>query len=127
MNNQNGQLTAHEQFNQAAQAGRMDKQIVDAVLAHHDNPTPDTRRAIESLIAHFEEDARAQDDAWLPTVDELSGLTSDVIAGKLKKVLHKPQPIPLANLGPPKQRQWIIPNWLPRGARRHVDWRRRTR
>lgn len=115
MNNQNGQLTTHEQFNQAAQAGHMDKQIVDAVLAHHDNPTPDTRRAIEALIAHFEEDARTQVGAWLPTVDELSRLTSDVIAGKLKEVLHKPRPIPLAKLGPPKQRQWIIPNWLPRG------------
>ena len=115
MKNQNGQLTAREQFNQAAQAGRMDKQIVDAVLAHHDDPTPDTRRAIEALIARLETSDPVQASVWKPTIDELSALPPNEIAGKLKKVLLHPRPVPLATLDPPKQRQWIIPNWLPRG------------
>ncbi|MDE0078613.1 MAG: AAA family ATPase [Caldilineaceae bacterium] len=115
MNNQNGQLTIHEQFNQAAQAGRMDKQIVDAVLAHQSDPTPDTKRAIKALIARLENNAPVQASVWQPTVDELSALPPNEIARKLKKVLIHPQPVPLATLGPPKQRQWLIPNWLPRG------------
>lgn len=115
MNNQNGQLTAYNQISQAAQDGRMDKQIVEAVLAHHSEPTPDTRRAIEALIAHLENNDPVQASVWKPTIDELSALPPNEIAGKLKKVLLHPQPVPLATLGTPEQRLWIIQNWLPRG------------
>ena len=115
MKNRNGQLTAYDQISQAAQDGRMDKQIMEAVLAHHDDPTPDTRRAIEALIARLENNDPVQASVWKPTIDELSALPPNEIAGKLKKVLLHPRPVPLATLGPPKQRQWIIPNWLPRG------------
>ena len=115
MNNQNGQQSAYDQFSQAAQDGRMDKQIVETVLAHHVDPTPDSRRAIEALIAHLEEDARLQAGKWLPTTEELSSLTSDAIAAKLRSLISQPQSVPIANLELQGERQWIIPNWLPRG------------
>ena len=127
MNNQNGQLSAHEQFNQAAQAGRMDKQVMDAVLAHHADPTPDTRRAIEALIARLENNTPVQASAWQPTLDELSALPPDEIARKLKKILLHPQPVPLATLGPAGEASVAHSQLATARTRRYVDRRRRPR
>ena len=113
MNSQNGQRPASYQINQEAQAGRLHQEIVNAVTAHHNDPTPESRRNIETLIASLESAQRAP---WLPTTEELSPLSNEMILLELKKILaptkltvHTKWDFPIPD------REWLIPDWLPAG------------
>ena len=113
MNSQNGQRPASYQINQEAQAGRLHQEIVNAVTAHHNDPTPESRRNIETLIASLEGAQRAP---WLPTTEELSPLSNEMILLELKKILaptkltvHTKWDFPIPD------REWLIPDWLPAG------------
>lgn len=113
MNNQNGQLSAYDKISQAAQDGRLHQEIVNAVTAHHNDPTPESRRNIETLIATLESAQRAP---WLPTAEELSQLSNEMILLELKKILaptkltvHTKWDFPIPD------REWLIPDWLPAG------------
>ena len=113
MNNQNGQLSAYDKINRGHQDGLLHQEIANTVAAHQNDPTPESRRNIETLIASLESAQRAP---WLPTTEDLSQLSNEMILLELKKILsptkltvHTKWDFPIPD------REWLIPDWLPAG------------